>query len=240
MDDASGFLFSDWASETGVSQNHFDRRAERARSAFDRGQVLSIYGLAASPFRGRAFRDWSVSGILQASTGAPLTATLGTFSNTGSITSAPAERPDVYGVASAQARGCAGAGTPDRWIDASSFALPAPGSHGNAGRNTLCGPGLMNVDASLARKVQLREGMLLQFRMELFNVLNHANFDVPLNTSGPAGNGGNGEAIFIGRRRGCVAASAADGCGVPAANVGRIFRTVTGARQLQLSLRLQF
>src|SRR5262249_28670628 len=118
-------------------------------------------------------------------------------------------------------------GRPDRWFDPSIFTLPAPGHFGNSGRNTLCGPSLKNFDMSLLKQTKLTEKKSLEFRSEFFNLFNHANFDVPVNTQGPNGSGGNGDAVFI-------------GSGALAPNVGRIQRTVTTSRQIQFGLKLIF
>jgi hypothetical protein len=97
------------------------------------------------------------------------------------------------------------------------------------------------VDFSLLKETALSERLRLQFRAEFFNLFNHANFDVPVNTQGPTGSGGNGDAIFVGRAGGsCNPASDPLGCGILAPNVGRIFRTVTTSRQIQFALKLMF
>jgi hypothetical protein len=99
----------------------------------------------------------------------------------------------------------------------------------------------LNVDFSLLKETALSERLRLQFRAEFFNLFNHANFDVPVNTQGPTGSGGNGDAIFVGRAGGsCNPASDPLGCGILAPNVGRIFRTVTTSRQIQFALKLMF
>jgi len=70
---------------------------------------------------------------------------------------------------------------------------------GNAGRNTVIGPGLVNFDFSLFKNTYIRrisENFNLQFRAEFFNILNRANFETPVddnvlfNPDGtPAGSG---------------------------------------------------
>jgi hypothetical protein len=53
---------------------------------------------------------------------------------------------------------------------------------GNVGRNTLIGPGLTNLDFSVVKNNHIRkisESFNVQFRAEFFNILNHANFNVP-------------------------------------------------------------
>ena len=66
-----------------------------------------------------------------------------------------------------------------RWFDVSAFALAPSFVNGNAGRNILIGPGLENLDFALFKNFAIRERFALQFRWELFNSLNHANFGFP-------------------------------------------------------------
>ena len=49
----------------------------------------------------------------------------------------------------------------------------------NAGRNVTFAPGLSNIDMSLQRTFDLPGEQRIEFRWEVFNVLNHPNFDVP-------------------------------------------------------------
>jgi hypothetical protein len=55
---------------------------------------------------------------------------------------------------------------------------------GNLGRNTFTGPGWWNLDFSLTKDTHITERTTLQFRAELFNVLNHATFDTPTSVLG--------------------------------------------------------
>ncbi|MBI4442480.1 MAG: TonB-dependent receptor [Acidobacteria bacterium] len=74
-------------------------------------------------------------------------------------------------------------GGPDRYFDPASFVPPTPGFIGNLGRNTLIGPGLAQVDLSLLKKTGIRgTEQPLEFRFEVFNLLNRANFAVPQNS----------------------------------------------------------
>ena len=67
----------------------------------------------------------------------------------------------------------------ERWFDTSCFVAPAPGVLGNAARTTLFGPGRWNADLSLSKRVAK-----FQFRAEVFNVFNNAQFAVPNTTVG--------------------------------------------------------
>src|ERR1700693_213573 len=63
--------------------------------------------------------------------------------------------------------------TPEHWVDATAFTLPAAGTFGNAGRDILIGPGLADLDLSMFKTTHLTERLNLQFRAESFNLLNH-------------------------------------------------------------------
>jgi len=62
------------------------------------------------------------------------------------------------------------------------FCIPPPGQNGD-GRNTLDGPHYWNVDMGILKVFDLTERFKLQFRAELFNALNHPNFENPRNSS---------------------------------------------------------
>lgn len=73
--------------------------------------------------------------------------------------------------------------TVERWFDAGAFSLPAPYHFGNSGRNILRQPGFRQLDFSLTRNLDFRthfsENTRVQIRVELFNLLNHVNFEAP-------------------------------------------------------------
>ena len=94
-------------------------------------------------------------------------------------------------------------------------ATPAGDHFGNLGRNALTGPGFVNTDLSLVKNTRLTERMNLQFRTEAFDVFNHPNFGNP-NLNAQSGTFGR---ITTTR--------------FPTGDFG-------SARQLQLSLKLQF
>jgi hypothetical protein len=54
--------------------------------------------------------------------------------------------------------------------------VPATGTYGDAGRNTIPGPGLFNLNVAFARSFNLAERKRLEFRVETNNVLNHVNY----------------------------------------------------------------
>jgi hypothetical protein len=100
--------------------------------------------------------------------------------------------------------------------------VPIPGTclnlFGNAGRNTVVGPGLTNVDFSVFKNnhvARISETFNIQFRAEFFNLLNHANFQAPLKHN----------AIF-------------NQDGSPASSAGQINSTSTFSRQIQFGLKI--
>ncbi|MDB5385747.1 MAG: hypothetical protein JWM11_1393, partial [Planctomycetaceae bacterium] len=74
--------------------------------------------------------------------------------------------------------------TLQHWFDPSAFALPAPYTYGNAGRNILVGPGRWNWDMSLFKNFVIREATRFEFRAEAFNIFNHPQFGLPNPTIG--------------------------------------------------------
>ena len=172
-----------------VPQDPNNLRAERGPAEFDvahRLVVSYIYELpwgqnkrwgqswnrTANGFLG----NWQVSGIHVIQSGMPLTVILGgsTVLNLGSDRVA---RPHLIGhpELSATQR------TVERWFNTDAFTLPsaAPQAFGNAGVGIIRGPRLANFDFSIAKKINVDEDHYFQFRTELFNAFNHANFGPP-------------------------------------------------------------
>ena len=115
---------------------------------------------------------WRVNGIVTLQSGAPFTVNLGT--DRANIGSGPAQRPDAICDPNAGAPH-----TPEQWFNMSCFALPPLYSFGNSGRNTVVAPGYADIDVALDKEVALSGEARLEFRWEIFNLLDRANFDVP-------------------------------------------------------------
>lgn len=162
-------------------------RFNRGLSSYDVRHVLAANGtwelpLAPGPGLRTIFGGWQLSGIVTASSGMPMSVFLSydaARTKTGETGFGIGQRPDL-------APGVSGSlttGDPNRWIRAAAFRRPEPGYLGNLGRNTLFGPGLANLDFSAMKSIplrRLREGAVLDFRFEFFNLLNHTNFDIPI------------------------------------------------------------
>jgi hypothetical protein len=172
------------AYETNLPQDVRNVAAEKATASFDhRHRFVGNFTYAlpnqvgtGSGWLSKISAGWQINGIVTLQSGAPFTVNLGT--DWANIGSGPAQRPDATCDPNAT-----GARTPQQWFYTSCFALPAPFTFGNAPRNSVLAPGYADVDAGLQKDVPLRNGARLQFRWEIFNLLNHANFDVPNRTA---------------------------------------------------------
>lgn len=70
-------------------------------------------------------------------------------------------------------------GNATQWFNPQAFIVPASGTFGNVGRNVLTGPGLATVDFSVLKNTPISERLHVQFRAEIFNLLNRTNLDTP-------------------------------------------------------------
>jgi hypothetical protein len=202
-----------------------------------------IWDIPAPKFGGTAAQyilgGWEVGGIFTASTGTPFSLLIaGDPTGQGGD---PWPFPDRL-----TGSGCTGnpvnAGNPNNYVKLNCFSPPvAPASFaalcqpaapsvaavipntcmnlfGNAGRNSIIGPGLVNLDFSLFKNFpvpRISESFKVQFRTEFFNVLNHPNFQSPLDNN----------YVF-------------NQDGTPVGGAGSIDSTTTDSRQIQFALKV--
>jgi hypothetical protein len=114
--------------------------------------------------------NWRASAIVSARSGNWLTVTSGRDSafNGQSNQRVNQISDDVYG-----------AKTLNSFLKPATFAQPAPGTFGNYRRNSIQGPGFWKVDLALSRLVSLAATRSLEFRVEVFNLLNNFNWGNP-------------------------------------------------------------
>jgi len=118
---------------------------------------------------------WSWHGIITLQTGFPFTPLVGSNqSNNGD-----SRNPDRVSI-NPNFSGPMIQGSVSRWFNPAAFLLPTAGTYGNAGRDILTGPGLATFDTSLFKTTAISERLKLQFRAEIFNLFNHANFGMPV------------------------------------------------------------
>jgi len=175
---------------SGTYQNWYNLSAERALSAQDVPQQLTISYNYALPFgKGRAvggqwhgplewiLGNWALNGITRVSSGNPLALNT-SVNNNHSL--GGGSRPNSSGV-----NATVSDPTIYQWFNTSTFSQPAAFAFGNVGRTiNVFSPGIVNFDASLFKNVKLHERVDLQFRAEFFNLFNHASFALPDTTLG--------------------------------------------------------
>jgi hypothetical protein len=123
--------------------------------------------------------DWQMNGLLLLQTGRPLDIT---FPNTSLNAPGHNNRPNLVGEGKPEVFGNAGPG--QLWFDTSRFAAPPALTLGNLGRNLLQGPGVVNLDASVFRRIRIRENLNMEFRAEAYNLSNTPHFANPGTTFG--------------------------------------------------------
>jgi hypothetical protein len=113
---------------------------------------------------------WQANGMIVARTGFPVTCRSGVDNSLSAIGN------DNCDQISANTTRPAGANPLQMWFNTAAFTVNAIGTYGNAGRNSLRRPGMFNSNASLFRRFRLTEKLQTEFRVEAFNLLNHASF----------------------------------------------------------------
>jgi len=201
-----------------VAQNWLDLSAERGLSTFDQRNLLNATiqyttgvglggGALMGGWRGKLLKRWTVLGQITAGSGLPqtsiyLAAVPGT-GVTGSI------RPNLTGASVYDAP----AGF---HLNAAAYTAPLAGQWGDAGRNSITGPGQFTFNASLQRTFRLKDRYNLDLRVDSTNLLNHVVFTAWNTTLNPGSNPALSSPLF----------------GLPAA--------ANSMRSLQTTMRLRF
>jgi hypothetical protein len=249
LDEGSG---QQGADNSTASTDPANPRLDRAPAGFDLTHVFrfnTIYRLpkfSSIGFLGTIENGWWVSGILSVQTGYPFDPTEST-NRTLNLASSSSSRPNVdpnrsaSSLTSGTSVGCGPvnpvptgakiipAGTPvgttAMWFDPCAFSLQPLGSLGATQRSFLRAPGLTDLDFSAVKDTPLKflgESGLLEFRAEMFNILNHPNLGIP--------SGG----VFAGSTTATPAVEDV------LSTAGQITKTSTSSRQIQFALRVQF
>jgi hypothetical protein len=197
---------------------------------------IPAFGSLQGPFAW-ARKGWQLGGIMQVKSGLPFTPLIG-GDPLGLKSSAPFAYPDRI-----TGGGCStpvNPGNPTNYIKLGCFTLPASTPSiaanctpfapngvtavgtcanllGNGGRNEIYGPGLVDFDFSVIKDTKIGERLDVQFRAEMFNIFNRANFNPPLVNQ-----------VLFGQD------------GSPNSAAGALDSTSTTSRQVQFALKLIF
>jgi hypothetical protein len=203
---SAAYTFSkslDNSSSTGEEVNPFNPRLSHALSAFDLRHDFVISYDVRLPLdvflpANRLTRDWSLSGITHIQSGFPVTiaengdnSLIG--SNPNGINSQSIDEPDKTATplrltSHPKANG-------RTYFNSDAFSNNAPGTPGDVKRRYFPGPGGVNFDAALAKKLTWNESDALLFRLEAFNVFNHTQFSGANAVDGDIGSATFGQVI---------------------------------------------
>ncbi|HXS76076.1 MAG TPA: carboxypeptidase regulatory-like domain-containing protein [Terracidiphilus sp.] len=193
IDDVSSFNITGSAAkpvagENDLAQNPFDLAAERGLSLFDaRNRFVASYEWTL-PFWNHpqnwyqsALGGWQLGGIATLMSGTPFTVfdsnDVAAEGSAPEITGFSAQRPNIVGNPNNGPRNVTA------WLDAGAFQRLDPtanaGQFGTEGRNVNVGPAYADWDFAALKNFRVTESKQFQFRAELFNVLNRANFRLP-------------------------------------------------------------
>jgi len=175
IDDQSAFLGD--TADPNFPQNSHNLPAERAPSSFDMRQRFVAAYVLALPHSNRWTRNTEFQGIATAESGQPFTPNLplgDDNSNTGNTgQQAGSDRPNQIGNPHLSHP------SPSEWFNTAAYAIAPPNTYGNAGRNSILGPGYASFDMSLLRRFTLPERATLTLEAQSFNLFNRPNFALP-------------------------------------------------------------
>jgi outer membrane receptor protein involved in Fe transport len=167
------------SASSGRPQNGRDLKSWEGPSDFDIRHRVSANVIAELPFgknkpmlqngvASQILGGWLVSGILSARTGRPYTVTQGNNNVGAGATGLPNLTGDPKG-----------AQTVEQWFNSAAYTRVMSGTFGNAGRNTLRGPGWLSFDMSLQRRIDITGRFNTTLRLDVFNLFNRANLGLP-------------------------------------------------------------
>jgi hypothetical protein len=161
-----------------IAQNWLDLSGERALSPFDQRHLVNITGqytsgmgmhggALLSGWRGTVLKEWTIVTNVNVGSGLPLTPIYSQVqAGTGFVGSL---RPDYTGASIYD-------GKPGFNLNRDAYVTPATGHYGNAGRDTITGPGQFTLDGSAQRTFRLSDRMNITLRVDMKNALNHVTF----------------------------------------------------------------
>ncbi|MBZ5551448.1 MAG: carboxypeptidase regulatory-like domain-containing protein [Acidobacteriia bacterium] len=176
---------TDAGSDVATSMNTYNRAADYGLSPLDRTHVFTASWSYELPWLknqegliGHTLGGWQISGIFSAASGLPFNASdssLGTDPGGLGILGTSGAGPRGDQICDPNANASHGF---TQWFNTACFADVPVGQirPGNAGRNTIRGPGYQKWDMSVFKNFNIKEKMKIQFRAESFNTFNHTNW----------------------------------------------------------------
>lgn len=121
---------------------------------------------------GKLLGGWQLNGALSVYSGTALT-----FGYSTTSLNAPgnSQRANITGPIAVLGN----IGPGQKWFDTTNFSIPAAATFGNAGRNTMSGPGYWNLDMSIIKRFLITERVKFEMRLETFNTTNTPHFNNP-------------------------------------------------------------
>jgi hypothetical protein len=191
--DTASEIFNPSTGEVAVSQNSFNRNADRARSSYDRPLRLTgnvVYELPffrdQKGFAGHLLGGWQVNSFFTFQSGAPFTVLNGA-DPTGALNgidglvgnSIRANLNTSLNLSGMSVEQIINAGVSVGGARNFFRAVTVAERLGNIGRNTLRADGIGNVDFGIIKNTRIAENQRLQFRVDMFNATNTRNFGIP-------------------------------------------------------------
>ena len=189
MDDGDSLNATAANNAVALLSNPYNPMADWGPATYDVRHAAAVNVIYALPFgHGRRFlgsldgvangvvSGWTVNSIVSGQSGFPLTPQLSyNPANNGD------SRNPVRPFLNPAFTGAVVTGNPNQWFNPNAFIAPpsTSGFYGNVGRDSYRGPGLATWDFSAFKDVHVTNGTSLQFRVEIFNLLNRANFNTP-------------------------------------------------------------
>ena len=175
--------------ESSIPQNNNDLNAEKGpacdvRHRFALSAVYSLPALNNFSWTNMVTRGWQLSTVYQVQTGFPFTISVFGERKLAQVTlKVGGFIEELYANYTGQPVFGPGTHTASQWfstaLGTAAFASPAAYTFGNAGRNSVYGPGMQTLDFAVAREFSIAERAKFQFRGEFFNALNHTNLGTP-------------------------------------------------------------
>ncbi len=171
------------SNEAATTQNTFDYSTEYGTNPQDIPHNFNGSLTYSLPFDGPLAGGWRVGTIVNARSGVPINVTINrpdtktingvTVTNIPGANSRGTQRPDLVPGVDPYLKNDV------RWLNPAAFATPQPGTFGNLPRNFLRGPAFWQVDLMASKDFRFGHNQGIQLRAELFNLVNHLNYENP-------------------------------------------------------------